>query len=89
MIMTMPTTSTAPMEPNWPRVCTICGTPSCGPCAACKAMKMAPTKLPSAIARMEERKSSLNTVVASAPVTMVSIMMLEPNQMVNKSRKVP
>ncbi len=77
------------MEPNWPRVCTICGTPSCGPCAACSAMKIAPTRLPMAIAQMEETRSSLKTVVASAPVTIVSIMMFEPNQIVNRSRNVP
>ena len=50
---------------------------------------MAPTRLPRTMEPMELMKESLNTVEASAPVTMVNIMRLEPNQMVNRSREVP
>ena len=38
---------------------------------------------------MAGTKLSPNTVVASPPVTMVMIMMLEPNQMVKRSRAFP
>jgi hypothetical protein len=46
----MAITRTAPTNPNWPRLWIICGTPSRGPCAECRAMNKAPTRLPSRIA---------------------------------------
>ena len=58
MNTTSATTKMAPMDPNCPRLCTICGTPSCGPCAACSAMKMPPTRFPTRIARLAATKDS-------------------------------
>jgi len=89
MTMTMPTTSSAPSEPNWPRVCTICGTPSVGPWAACSAMKIAPMKFPAVSATTAQVKERSNTVTDNAPVTMVSNWTFDPNQMVKRSRALP
>ena len=89
MTTTMTTINRAPKEPNWPRVWIICATPSCGPWAECSAMKMPPTTLPMMMPTIAGTKPRPNTVVASPPVTMVMIMMLEPNQMVKRSLALP
>ncbi len=52
-------------------------------------MKMPPTTLPMMMAPIAGTKPRPNTVVASPPVTMVMIMMFEPNQMVKRSRALP
>ena len=52
-------------------------------------MKIAPTRLPITIATSADQNGCENTVVARAPVTIVRTMMLEPNQMVNRSRALP
>src|ERR1700742_3856120 len=52
-------------------------------------MKIAPTRLPITIATIADQNGCENTVVARAPVTIVRTMMLEPNQMVNRSRALP
>ena len=52
-------------------------------------MKIAPRRLPITIAATAGQNGCANTVVARAPVTIVSIMMLDPNQMVNRSRALP
>ena len=75
--------------PYWPRLWIICGTPSRGPWAECSAMNSAPTRLPSSTARMLAPNDSPNATGASAPVTNVSGMMLELNQIVNRSRGRP
>ena len=87
--MTMPITKSDPMEPNWPRVCTICGTPKVGPCAACSAMKTAPTALPTIRPQHRRQNGSPNTLTARPPVTTVNSVIFEPNQIVNRSRAVP
>ena len=86
---TMPTTNSEPNEPNWPRVWIICGTPSVAPCAACSAMKMAPTRLPTASAATAQPKDKPKTVTDSPPVTMVSSIRFDPNHTVNRSPAVP
>ena len=52
-------------------------------------MKIAPTRFPITIATTAGQNGCENTVVARAPVTIVSIMMLDPNQIVNRSRALP
>jgi hypothetical protein len=52
-------------------------------------MKMPPTKLPTAKPATAQKNVSPNAVTASAPVTMVSSVMFEPNQTVNRSRALP
>ncbi len=44
------TITSAPITPNCARLWIICGTPSCGPCAECSAMKTPPTSWPTRIA---------------------------------------
>lgn len=52
-------------------------------------MKIAPNRLPITIANAADHTGWPNTVVARAPVTMLSTMMFVPNQMVNMSRLRP
>ena len=89
MKTTSTTTSRLPSEPNCARVWSIWGTPICGPCAACSAMTTPPTRLPATTAIAPAQKGSPNTVVASAPVMIVSSMMFEPNHTVKMSRARP
>ena len=89
MKTTRTTTSRLPSEPNCARVWSIWGTPICGPCAACSAMTTPPTRLPATTAIAPAQKGSPNTVVARAPVMIVSSMMLEPNHTVKMSRARP
>ncbi len=83
------TTSSAPKYPNWARLWIIWGTPSRGPWAECSAMNSAPTALPRTMAIRLRQKLRPKTAGASAPVTKVSGMMLELNQIVNRSRGFP
>jgi hypothetical protein len=52
-------------------------------------MNMAPIMLPTVRPTTAQPNGSPNTVTASPPVTTVSSMKLEPNQMVNRSAAVP
>lgn len=52
-------------------------------------MKTAPIRLPTSVASAAHQNGCLNTVVASDPVTIVSIMMFDPNQIVNRSFALP
>ena len=52
-------------------------------------MKIAPTRLPSTRASTASQSGSPYTVVASAPLTTLSSVMLPPNQSVNRSRALP
>ncbi len=89
MKITRTTTRRLPYEPNCARVCSIWGTPICGPWAACSAITTAPMTLPNTTASAPDHSGCPNTVVASAPVMMVSSIMLDPNQTVNRSRARP
>ena len=89
MTMTMPTTSSEPSDPNWPRVWIICGTPSFGPLRRVQRHEYRADQIADREPDDAHRKESLNTVTASPPVTMVSSIRFEPNQTVNRSRARP
>jgi hypothetical protein len=52
-------------------------------------MNTAPTTLPTTRPNTATQKFSPNSVVASAPVTTVRMMMFDPNQTVKRSRALP
>ncbi|MNZ25207.1 hypothetical protein D3C78_423710 [compost metagenome] len=72
----------APRTPNCTRLEIICGRPSFGPCAACRAITPPPSTWPMN-RPISDQNTSPPSTTARAPVTMAVICRLAPSQRVN------
>ncbi len=78
----------APFTPNCARDWIICGRPSFGPCAECRAITAPPSRLPTARPTTDQKAPPPKTT-ASAPVTTAVIWRFAPSQRVNWEKAVP